>query len=81
MLYYITTKVKSEEFIKLVGKQIKQIRTSKGLSLLDLSALSNIEKANLSKMENGKSNLTLRTLLTISDALNVNPYELLKYDE
>ena len=80
MLYYITTKVKSEEFIKSVGKQIKQIRTSKGLSLLDLSALSNIEKANLSKMENGKSNLTLKTLLTISEALNVNPYDLLKYD-
>ncbi len=60
-----------EEFLKDLGLQIKAIRTAKSLSLDQLAAGYGFEKANLSRLEAGKANITLRTLFKLSVALNV----------
>ncbi len=59
-----------EEFLKNLGLKIKAIRNEKGLSLNKLAANYGFEKASLSSLEAGKSNITLKTLFKLSSALN-----------
>ncbi len=52
-----------------IGRRIVQIRTERGISQQDLAARCNFEKSNMSRIEYGRTNMTLVTLLTISRAL------------
>ncbi|HJE88839.1 helix-turn-helix domain-containing protein [Rikenella microfusus] len=54
-----------------IGRRIVQIRTERGISQQDLAARCNFEKSNMSRIEYGRTNMTLVTLLTISRALGV----------
>lgn len=54
-----------------IGRRIVQIRTERGISQQDLAARCNFEKSNMSRIEYGRTNMTLGTLLTISRALGV----------
>ena len=54
-----------------IGRRIVQIRTERGISQQDLAARCNFEKSNMSRIEYGRTNMTLVTLLTISRARGV----------
>ncbi len=56
---------------KAFGLSIKSIREAKGLSQLDLASLSNLEKTSISRIENGRTNVTLTTIAILSAALDV----------
>jgi transcriptional regulator with XRE-family HTH domain len=60
-----------------VGRRIRSLREQKGISQQDLAAKCNFEKSNLSRIEAGKNNLTLKTLNKISTALEVSIVDLL----
>lgn len=60
-----------QEFLKQLGKSISQNRKAKGMSQLDLCALINMEKSNLSAIENGRQNVTTLTLNKIANALEM----------
>ena len=59
-----------------VGKNVRRIRLSKGLSQSQLSALCDIEKTAISRIERGKTNVTIKTLLILSRAFNAKISEL-----
>ena len=61
------------EIFKQVGKNIQQIRQSKGLSQVDLVRRieGNIDTTNISRIEQGRTNPTLLTLYRIAQALEV----------
>ncbi len=61
-----------QEFLKYLGKNISNIRKLKGYSQLDLGLKIDMEKSNLSAIENGRQNPTSLTLKKIADALEVN---------
>lgn len=61
-----------------VGKNIRNLRMSQGLSLQELAYRCNYEKSNMSRIEAGKTNLTLKSLLNISKALSVSICDLVK---
>ena len=54
-----------------VGQEIKNIRLRKGLTQQELADNCNFEKSNMSRIEAGRSNLTLKTLHLICNALSV----------
>jgi len=54
-----------------IGVNIKNIRTEKNISQQDLAAACNFEKSNMSRIEAGRTNLTIGTLLKICEALQV----------
>jgi DNA-binding XRE family transcriptional regulator len=56
---------------KKLGATIKLLRTSKGISQNTLGACSGINKAALSRIENGECNPTVTTLFRISGCLQV----------
>lgn len=66
-------------FIK-IGDKIKELRELKNLSQQDLAALCNFEKSNMSRIEVGRTNLTIKTLFKISNALKVPLKDLVSID-
>lgn len=56
-----------------IGGLIRKYRKEKDLKLLDLSTLTGIKSAMLSKIENGRMVPTIPTLFTIIQKLNIKP--------
>ena len=54
-----------------MGVRIRKYRTEKKLSQNDLAIMCNFEKASMSRIEAGKTNITLLTLSKISKALGI----------
>lgn len=59
------------QLYKMVGQNIRTIRVTKNLSQQELADRCNFEKSNMSRIEAGRTNLTLKTILTISNVLSV----------
>ncbi|MBS9766866.1 MAG: helix-turn-helix transcriptional regulator [Flavobacteriaceae bacterium] len=64
-----------KDYLKKVGRRIALLRKQKGLSQLDVCAIINMDKPNLSSIENGRQNFTTLTLKKIADALEVDVFE------
>ena len=63
--------MKKEDALIKIGLKIKEIRENKNIPQQDLAAACNFEKSNMSRIESGRSNLTIGTLLTICSVLKV----------
>lgn len=59
------------------GNRVRRIRKARGLSQEALAALANIDRSYMGHIERGEKNVTLTKIYQISDALNVEPTELL----
>ncbi len=70
-----------QQLLIRIGDQIKEIRLSKGFSQQELAARCNFEESNLSRVELGKTNPTVKTLYKISMALSVKLKDLLDVEE
>jgi DNA adenine methylase len=55
--------------LEKIGSAIRQARETRCLSLGDLATISGIDKPELSRIESGKRNVTIATLVRIVDAL------------
>jgi len=60
----------------LIGEKIRKTRELHGITQQDLAARCNFEKSNLSRIEAGRTNLTIRTLFKISKELQTTIKEL-----
>lgn len=71
-----------QEVLKKVGEKIKEIRISKGLTQVELVARMEIstDPNNISRLEAGRSNITLFTIYRLSEALEVPMKDLLNVD-
>jgi transcriptional regulator with XRE-family HTH domain len=69
----------NNDFLVTLGTRIKKIRNEKQMSQQTLAGLCNFEKTNMSRIEKGKTNPTILTLRTISDALGVDLVDLLDH--
>ncbi len=56
--------------LDLIGDMIKKARKKRGLTQTELGDLVGVQKAQISKLENGTSNVTISTILKVFDALN-----------
>jgi transcriptional regulator with XRE-family HTH domain len=65
----------SEE-LKNFGNNLRRIRKEKELSMEALANLAEIELSQIFRIETGKINPKLTTVLTIAKALGINPKEL-----
>ncbi len=57
---------------KLIGQRIIELRTKKGWSQSDLARACGKDRQAIEKLENGKVNPTLYSLLEIANALDVS---------
>ena len=61
-----------------LGKNLKRIRTEKGISQGDIVRSMGMDRAFVSNIENGKTNPTLATIAKLAKAVGVSVGELMK---
>jgi len=64
--------------IKNIARRIKDTRRSKRLTVQEVAYRCDIERSNLSRIEAGRTNLTLKTICLICNALNVRISDIVK---
>lgn len=69
----------SDDFLIELGKKISELRNKNKQTLDDIEFLTGIDSSDVNKYEQGKINLTIKTLLKLSIALNVEPKELVNF--
>jgi transcriptional regulator with XRE-family HTH domain len=67
------------EIKKLIGKRLKELRRSKQLSQEQLAEKADINSKYLSRMERGTENPTLDMLVKLSNALEVEMWEMFDF--
>lgn len=72
--------MQKSDLLLTIGKHIKRTRLLKNMTQNDLAIECNFEKASLSRIEAGKTNVTINTLEKISLALDVHISELVADD-
>lgn len=72
--------VKDEQFLSLLGKQIRARRESQGLTQLDLGILCNNHAEQIGRIERGELNVTICSLLILAKALKMPLNELLDFN-
>lgn len=64
--------------LKVIGKNIAQSRKAHGFTQEDLCGLIELDRSYLSEIENGKINVTIKTLISLGVALDVSLEDLVK---
>ena len=74
--------MEKSEILHLVGKRIKELRESKGISQVELVGKMQgvIDPTNISRIESGRTNPTVFTLFRIAEALDVKAHALLDFE-
>ncbi|MEI3254941.1 MAG: helix-turn-helix transcriptional regulator [Candidatus Gastranaerophilaceae bacterium] len=67
--------------MKKLGLRIKFLRMSKDINQSELAALVKTFENNMSNIETGKVNISMKTLVKIANALDVEPYKLLEFKD
>ena len=55
--------------LKKIGQNIARIRKERGLTQEDLCGMAEIDRSYLSEIENGKMNMTIKSLVMIAKSL------------
>jgi transcriptional regulator with XRE-family HTH domain len=66
--------------LKKFGENLRKLRMLKGLSLRQMSYDCSIDNSKIAKIEKGKVNITLTTLIQLAGALEMHPSSLLNFD-
>ncbi len=69
------------EIFKKIGLKIKLLRIERKISQQDLAAACNFEKSNLARIEAGRTNPTVATLLKICQILEVPISQLFDFED
>lgn len=71
--------VSEEEYIVDLGVHIRQLRERKSISQRNLADMCNMPKTSIGRVERGEVSVTIRTLIKIANALEIEPKELLNF--
>ncbi len=69
-----------KKVLRAIGQNIRAIRQRKEMSQQLLASLCGFEKSNMSRIEAGRSNVTILTLLKIAKALKVELKDLVDFE-
>lgn len=68
-----------QDFIVNLGVHIRQIREIKKISQQNLADLCDLPKTTIGRIERAEMNTTIKTLVKIANALEIEPKELLNF--
>jgi len=72
-------KEKDSKILIALGRLVLKIRTEKNLSQEDVSYRCEVDRAKISKIENGTENYNVTTLIELARGLGVEPKTLLEF--
>jgi len=67
-----------QDISKKLGENLRKIRLKKKMSQGDIAKILKVDRGYISKIENGKKNLTLKTVVKLAKVLSISPDQLLK---
>ncbi len=73
------TKSRKQNHILAFGKNLRQLRKAKGLTMTQLANMCDIEYRQVSDIELGKINTTLATIYLLAEALEISPKDLFDF--
>jgi len=71
--------ISGETFLVNLGIHIRQIRERQNLSQQNLADICDLPKTTIGRIERAEMNTTIKTLVKISNALEIEPKELLNF--
>lgn len=71
--------ISGQDFIVNLGVHIRQIREIKKISQQNLADLCDLPKTTIGRIERAEMNTTIKTLVKIANALEIDPKELLNF--
>jgi transcriptional regulator with XRE-family HTH domain len=72
-------KVRNQEIMSKFGDNLRRIRNEKGLTQEDLAYDSGISLSQIARIETGKLNTSICTVVALAEALKIDPSELMKF--
>lgn len=66
-----------QEILEKFGAYVRQVRNEKGMTMLEVEVLTGISEGSISKIENGKKNPALTTIIKLAKGLSIAPSQLL----
>lgn len=67
-----------QEEIKFISNKIRELRKEKQMTVQELAYRYDMERSNMSRIESGRTNLTVKTMCIICNALNVNLRDIIR---
>lgn len=67
-----------QEEIKFISNKIRELRKEKQMTAQELAYRCDMERSNMSRIESGRTNLTVKTMCIICNALNVNLRDIIR---
>ena len=67
-----------EEEVSYISSRIRELRRERRLTVQELAYRCDMERSNLSRIEAGRTNLTVKTMCIICNALNVSLREVIR---
>lgn len=67
-----------EEEVSYISSRIRELRGERRLTVQELAYRCDMERSNLSRIEAGRTNLTVKTMCIICNALNVSLREVIR---
>lgn len=67
-----------QEEILCISERIKELRKERKLTVQELAYRCDMERSNMSRIEAGRTNLTVKTLCIVCNALNVTLSDLVQ---
>ena len=62
-----------EKIRKKFGENLKRLRENKGISIRELALRANLEYSQVQRIEKGKVNLSLTTIIALADGFDIHP--------
>ena len=72
--------ISGEAYLIEVGIHLRQMREKRNLSQQSFAYMSDLPKSTIARIERAEINTSIKTLIKIANALEVNPKELLDFD-
>lgn len=69
------------DYYCILGANIRAYRNKKGLSQEKLADITHLQRTYIGSVERGERNISLKNILIIAKALEVEPYKLLIFKE
>ena len=67
-----------QEEIKFISNKISELRKEQQRTVQELAYRCDMERSNMSRIESGRTNLTVKTMCIICNALNVNLRDIIR---
>ena len=75
---FLSVSIKEEIFLKKFGSRVRELRKENGFSQFELAIECGVPKNQIGRIERAEINTSLKTILKISEALQIKPVDLFK---